>query len=106
MTISTPDSGTSEITVRLPADCRLAAVEALASELADALSARCVALDGSAVARIDTAGLQLLLVFQREADCRAVHWRWRGVTDAMHESATTLGLAQALDIQAPSAMPA
>lgn len=104
--MTTTATSTGEITVRLPADCRLAAVEPLASRLADALAARSVALDGGEVARIDTAGLQLLLVFQREATQRAVPWRWLDVSEVMDEAAATLGLTQALDIRPPAAAPA
>lgn len=96
--MSTTHSSPRDIVVRLPADCRLDAVEALASALADALNGGAVVLDGREVQRIDNAVLQLLLVFQREANSRAVAWCWQDLSEPLIEAATALGMAEALTI--------
>lgn len=90
--------------VALPADCRIADLAALKSALEAALSAPAAALDGSLVERIDTAALQLLAVFRREAAARGVAVAWQGASDVLRDGAARLGLAQTLEL--PAATPA
>ncbi|HZP12982.1 MAG TPA: STAS domain-containing protein [Nevskiaceae bacterium] len=59
-----------------------------------------IELDGSAVQQIATAPLQLLAAFARERQSRAAPMRWRGVSDPLHSAATTLGVTDALQLQA------
>lgn len=92
------------VTVTLPADCRIAAQAALKEDLLGVLAADAITLDGRAVERIDTAALQLLLVFQRELDARGGKLGWRGTSNALDEAAGLLGLAQILKL--PAATPA
>jgi ABC-type transporter Mla MlaB component len=84
----------------LPADCRMATQMALKDELLGMLSAGAVVLDGSQVERVDTAALQLLLLFRREAVARDCTVSWHGASGALGEAAALLGLAQTLELPA------
>lgn len=86
--------------VLLPADCRMAAQAALKAELLGALDAGAIVLDGSQVERVDTAALQLLVLFRRELDARGGTLGWHGTSDALNEAAGLLGLAQLLNLPA------
>lgn len=91
--------------VTLPADCRLAAQAALQAELVAALErGGDVVLDASAVERVDTAALQLLVLLRRELASRDGTLAWRGVSAAFNEAAGLLGLARILEL--PAAGPA
>ena len=86
--------------VLLPADCRIAAQAALKVELLGALKAGAIVLDGAQVERVDTAALQLLVLFRRELDAHGGTLRWHGTSDALNEAAGLLGLAQILNLPA------
>jgi anti-anti-sigma regulatory factor len=88
--------------VVLPPDCRMAALTALQAELAGPLEAGSVVLDGGQVERIDTAVLQLLMLFRRELRAHGGTLSWRGVSDVLNEAASLLGLAQILELPAPA----
>ena len=92
------------VEIGLPADCRMAAQTALLADLLGALDAPATQIDGRAVERVDTAALQLLTLFRREALSRGCEVSWRGASATLCEAADTLGLARALDL--PAAMPA
>ncbi|WP_235499620.1 STAS domain-containing protein [Frateuria sp. Soil773] len=98
------DKGGQAIQVALPADCRLAAQGALRAELLGALDAPATVLDGREVARVDTAALQLLTLFRREALARGGAVSWLGASGTLCEAAGVLGLAHALDL--PASVPA
>jgi ABC-type transporter Mla MlaB component len=100
-TASTPAPGSDPGVVRLPADCRISAQNALKAELVAALGAGAIAvLDGSDVERVDTAALQLLVIFQRELEARGACVSWRGANGVLNEAAGLLGLAQILKLPA------
>lgn len=100
-TASTPAPGGDPGVVRLPADCRISAQNALKAELVAVLDAGAIAvLDGSRVERIDTAALQLLVIFQRELEARGGAVSWRGANGVINEAAGLLGLAQLLKLPA------
>ncbi len=87
--------------VVLPPDCRIAAQVALKAELLGALeSSAIVLLDGNQVERVDTAALQLLVLFRRELQARGGTLDWRGASGALNEAAGLLGLAQVLELPA------
>jgi phospholipid transport system transporter-binding protein len=90
--------------VALPADFRLAELAIVKSELIEAFDAPAVQLDGAAVERVDTAALQLLVAFRREASARGQLPAWLGVSAAIRDAAGVLGLVQALEL--PATMPA
>ena len=89
-------SDTADVAVVLPARCTINEIAALQ----DCLRAASVAarLDGSAVQRIDTAGLRLLMAFSRE--CRAAHGQiqWHGASAVLSHAVITLGVANALNM--------
>jgi len=90
--------------VTLPADCRIADLPAVKDALRAALAVPAATLDGGAVERVDTAALQLLAVFRREAAARGVAVAWAGASAALHDGAARLGLVQTLEL--PAATPA
>lgn len=55
-------------------------------------------LDGSAVERVDTAALQVLVAFSRETRNREIDLKWAEVSDSLRTASTLLGLNQALGI--------
>lgn len=90
--------------VELPADCRLGAQAALQLQCVNALNAGGAVLDGRAVERIDTAALQLLMLFRRDVAAAGGSWCWDGASTVLHEAASLLGLAQILEM--PATVPA
>ncbi|MGO4702118.1 STAS domain-containing protein [Dyella sp. 2RAB6] len=90
--------------VALPADCRIADLATVKAALEAALSTPAATLDGGAVERVDTAALQLLAVFRREAAARGVAVAWLGASEALRDGAARLGLARTLEL--PAATPA
>jgi phospholipid transport system transporter-binding protein len=94
------EAAKSEVRVGMPADFRMAEVTDMHRQLGGALDAKQIVLDGGAVDRIDTAALQLLVVFQREAQKRGSQVNWAGVSAPLHDAASQLGLAQVLALPA------
>jgi phospholipid transport system transporter-binding protein len=94
------EAAKSEVRVGMPADFRMAEVSDMHRQLAGALDAGQIVLDGSAVDRVDTAALQLLVVFQREVQKRGQQMNWAGVSAPLHDAASQLGLAQVLALPA------
>ena len=92
------------IRVVLPEDCRIATLPELRTQLLAAVDQPTCVLDASAVTRIDTAVLQLLTAFQRDAASGGHEVRWGGASDVLREAAALLGLTQTLAL--PAAMPA
>lgn len=97
------DKGAARV-IALPADFRLGSVADVKAELGQALDASAAQLDGAAVERVDTAALQLLVAFRREAAARGQSPTWLGVSQIMRDAAGVLGLAQALEL--PATLPA
>jgi phospholipid transport system transporter-binding protein len=64
-----------------------------------------VHLDGAGVRSADTAGIQLLVAFSREAKMRNVEIIWRGASEALLQSAAGLGLSALLGLAAPNEAP-
>lgn len=95
--VSSAEAPTS--VVELPPDCRLSAQTALKAALLGVLEqGDIVLLDGSLVERIDTAALQLLVVFQREAVARGSRADWRGASAVLTDAADLLGVIQLLKL--------
>jgi phospholipid transport system transporter-binding protein len=84
----------------LPSDCRIADVGELHRQFSSSLDASQIALDGSKVDRVDTAALQLLVVYQRELEKRGHAMQWAGVSAPLYDAASQLGLAQTLALPA------
>lgn len=88
-------------TIRLNSNPNLRDAMALKATLIGALDvATAVSIDASAVERIDTATLQLLLAFVRDRQRMNLACQWIGVTTALSEAASMLGLCQALQLEA------
>jgi len=61
------------------------------------------AIDAGAVARVDTAGIQLLVAMVLPRKRRGGPWTWVGVSPALREMAARLGLSDVLSIPSSSA---
>jgi anti-anti-sigma regulatory factor len=69
------------------------------------LAGGAVHLDGAEVHSADTAGIQLLVAFSREAKMRNVEITWRGASEVLLQSAAGLGLSALLGLAAPNEAP-
>jgi phospholipid transport system transporter-binding protein len=97
------DAGTSGgARVGMPADFRITDVIDMHRQLRDALNVSPVVLDGTTVDRVDTAALQLLVAFQRDAQKRGHQVSWAGASAPLYDAASQLGLAQTLALPAKS----
>ena len=90
--------------IGLPADCRMAELPALRDQFLLALAAPLSTLEASGVERVDTAALQLLVAFHRDAQARGRQVAWAGVSASLRDAAERLGLTKTLAL--PAAMPA
>jgi anti-anti-sigma regulatory factor len=86
--------------VQLPADCRLAAQAVLKAQLEEVLHGGEIVLDVEGLERVDTAALQLLVLFRRELESQGGVLRWRGANAVLSEAAGLLGLEQLLNLPA------
>ena len=84
--------------VQLPADCRLGAQLALKAQLEELLQAGEIVIDVAALERVDTAALQLLVLFRRELEPHGGTLAWRGTNEVLVEAAGLLGLEQLLNL--------
>ncbi|MGN6119709.1 MAG: STAS domain-containing protein [Rhodanobacter sp.] len=84
--------------VCLPADCRLAVQMALKEQLQQVLQHGDIVIDAQALERVDTAALQLLVLFRRELEHNGGALAWRGTNEVLHEAAALLGLEQSLNL--------
>ena len=94
--VKAPSPGTEDVALVLPPRCTINEIAAMQ----DCLRATSVAvtLDGSAVQRIDAAGVKLLIAFIRER--RAAHGQiqWRGASALLIHAVIALGVANALNL--------
>jgi len=94
-----------ECRVALAADLVIADAAGLHAQLGEALGQpEPVVLDAAEVARLDTAGLQLLLAFVQARDEALAKWHWENVGAALRDCAAQVGLEKML--QLPDAVPA
>lgn len=82
----------------LDRDLGIEASSALKEALAAHLSAEQVALDGGAVERVHTAGLQVLLAWWRARETSGLQTRWSACSDTLRSAAATLGLCSAIGL--------
>jgi phospholipid transport system transporter-binding protein len=86
----------------LDSDLRIGAAPALREALLEKLAlGGTVRLDGSAVAQVDTAALQVLGAFVRDAGARDIEIDWLGASDTLHKGAVLLGLNETIQMPAP-----
>jgi anti-anti-sigma regulatory factor len=93
-------SSDAVVVVRLPSDCRLAAQAALKVQLQDVLHKGDIVLDAAGLERVDTAALQLLVLFRRELEGHGGKLAWRDANEVLNEAAGLLGLDQLLNLPA------
>lgn len=90
--------------IALDADLRLAVAPALRDTLLSALAAgKPVRLDGAAVAQVDTATLQLICAFVRDASASELSVSWVAPSEALMAGAAMLGLHRSMNLPALSA---
>jgi phospholipid transport system transporter-binding protein len=99
----TPDTDTEQETgsgaFAVAAECTVADASSLKAGLAKLLDeSGSVALDVSAVQRIDTAGLQVIVAFVRERESLGRQVEWRGSAPALTSAAKLLGLSSFLKL--------
>jgi anti-anti-sigma regulatory factor len=95
--VSAPAAGA----VALPSSLTIAEVGALKAALEAALgSGDPITLDARSVARVDAAGVQLLVAFAAEAARRGRRWTWAGFSATLAEVSERLDLARALALPA------
>jgi ABC-type transporter Mla MlaB component len=74
-------------------------INSLQTELAERLDdSGTVQIDGAAVDRVDTAGLQLLAAFIRDLQAQLRAVEWIGCSAVLRRAANSLGLAVALGL--------
>jgi anti-anti-sigma regulatory factor len=88
-------------TVSLPGDCTIRDASVLHRMLLEALHLKGpVSIDGSAVERVDTSGLQLLLAFVRDRRHAGRQSAWAKRSTALSAAVELSGLATQLDLSA------
>ncbi len=89
------------VELELPEDLTVAHVQGLHEQLeglVDDQSNDGIIAHGKGVRRVDTAGLQLLLVAKQAADERQISWVWDEPSEVLKEGARLLGMQKKLDI--------
>lgn len=90
-----------ERAVALPAQLDIANAGELKQLLTDAFATQApLQLDASAVERVDTAGMQLLLAFCSTAQAQGRPAEWKKTSPQLHDAARLLGMAAALGLGA------
>ena len=85
----------------LDADLRIGSAPALRETLLAALSpGQAVEIDAAGVAQTDTAALQVLAAFSRDARAAGVPVAWTGVSDTLRRGVSTLGLDALIELPA------
>ncbi|WP_250625333.1 STAS domain-containing protein [Pinirhizobacter soli] len=85
--------------IALDADLRLSQAPALRERLLKALAARSpVTIDGGDVAQVDTAALQVLCAFTRDAAGQGLSFSWGGVSGVLRDGAAMLGLDKTMNL--------
>jgi phospholipid transport system transporter-binding protein len=85
--------------ITLDADLRLSQAPALRERLLKALAARSpVTIDGGDVAQVDTAALQVLCAFTRDAAGQGLSVAWGGVSGVLRDGVAMLGLDKTMNL--------
>jgi phospholipid transport system transporter-binding protein len=96
MSVALPDLPGRPLVLTSPT---IRTINSLQAQLAERLDeSGNVQIDGSAVDRIDTAGLQLLAAFVRDLQAEARSVEWVGCSVALRRAANALGVAVALGL--------
>lgn len=87
----------------LGAACTLREAASLKAQLlACRATGATVSIDGTAVQRIDTSGLQLLVAFARREAGAGRRLEWVGVSEELRDAARQLGLHELLELVPPA----
>lgn len=103
-----PDASapTSHGKVTLAATCTIHEAAALKDHLLQQLEiGGAIEVDGSAVHRIDTAGLQLVLAFALDCLDRGIDYRWTGRSPELEEAIRTLAIGALLESPGATTFP-
>lgn len=84
--------------VTLDRDLGIERCEALKEALAARAGDPALRLDGGAVERVHTAGLQVLVAWRRDRDGAGLDTAWSACSDGLRAAARTLGLEAALGL--------
>ena len=96
MSVALPDLPGRPLVLTSPT---IRTINSLQAELAERLDeSGNVQIDGTAVDRVDTAGLQLLAAFVRDLEAEARSVEWVGCSVALRRAANALGLGVALGL--------
>ena len=99
------DAGDFSIT-HLGADCTIREAADLKNQLLNLLEApQPLFVDGSAVERVDTAGVQLLIAFSLDCMERGISYGWPGRSPALARAIEMLGVGSLLECPGDVAMP-
>ncbi len=93
-------SAAAMTTVELPSDCRVAWLEGIREQLVTSLKMATVKLDAASVEKIDTAGVQLLAAFQRDAREGGCEVTWVSPSSVLRDAVQRLGLTNVLALPA------
>ncbi|MGC3979916.1 MAG: STAS domain-containing protein [Steroidobacteraceae bacterium] len=94
---------TDETVLVLPTQCMLRDAVEYRQDLLNCLQAKSVAIDASAVTRIDTAFMQVLLAFARSRAADSQPIAWVNVSAGFVEAAQLLGLQSLLNVPVSAA---
>ena len=90
----------SYMNIKLPSELNIRQVAELKEPLNEALNADSdIVLDASDVDMVDTAALQLLLAFIRQAALKKRPVEWRSVPDDFLNAVKLMGLGEGLNLQ-------
>ncbi len=96
MSVALPDLPGRPLVLTSPT---IRTINSLQTQLAERLDeSGTVQIDGTAVDRVDTAGLQLLAAFVRELQAEARSVEWVGCSVGLRRAANALGLGVALGL--------
>jgi len=62
-----------------------------------------VCIESEDLSRVDAAGAQLLYAFIKEAETRSVKVTWKSISDALQETAATLGIIKGMGFEVADA---
>ena len=90
-----------DVAIELPENLTIAQVQALHEQieaLVDDQKNDGIVAKANAVKRVDTAGLQLLLVAKEAAKQRQIQWQWHEPSAVLIDGARILGMQQRLEL--------
>ncbi|SEP79824.1 STAS domain-containing protein [Solimonas aquatica] len=97
---SEPDKPAGDACLQLPADLGIESAVNLRDQLlSHVYDPRPLSVDGSQIARLHTAALQLLLMFWNERRRGGLSTAWRAPNQMLVEAAAMLGLEQSLQLK-------